>query len=442
LAQRLSEAAKVASRWTSKNLPVWDASNEDDEEWTRWQEIFEQVEESEKYLEALQVQLREAVASENYEDAAALKGAIDACHKEDPVRQIMEDLKLATVEERFEEAALLRDEGGAGLCGWWLGQDSVQSEDGTVTETDSFGHIVHISPERGRFVGREFTARTLAELQDIEEEDMAKQEVWSILGLPVLELFVTKNDEDEENEGPRYALQPMVVSHPLPSMSASSWGLVDSGLRGNGFDNNEDNDDNDAEKNSSTEDDDMITERSRNEDLDSASSDSPASSSALTTESLSEEWARHQAEQERILAKLDEKVFEAERALREQLQAFQDSGMSRNHIVNGIGEAFGPSGSLEPPFLGKRDDLGQDVTDGDNVGIYLHQEGEEMEPVIRTTAALTVQGRHEFVFEHAGDLKFLEDKMFGELCAEDGDKGEEAEGKAVAEGGEAGEGMQ
>lgn len=136
---------------------------------------------------------------------------------------------------------------------------------------------------------------------------MAGQEVWSMLGLPVLELFVTKNDEDEENEGPRYALQPMVVSHPLPSMSASSWGLVDSGLRGNGFDNDEYDDDNNDENNSSTDDDDMITERSRNEDLDSASSDSPASSSALTTESLSKEWARHLAEQERILAKLDEK---------------------------------------------------------------------------------------------------------------------------------------
>ena len=55
LAQRLSDAAKVAGRWTSKNLPVWDSQHEDDEEWTRWQEVFEQVEESEKYLEALQV---------------------------------------------------------------------------------------------------------------------------------------------------------------------------------------------------------------------------------------------------------------------------------------------------------------------------------------------------------------------------------------------------
>jgi hypothetical protein len=75
----------------------------------------------------------------------------------DPLRQAMlrspQEMDRALEEERYGEAATLRDQGGVGLMGWWAGRG----------EDDAVGHVVRITPEFGRYVAQAFTARDLAD---------------------------------------------------------------------------------------------------------------------------------------------------------------------------------------------------------------------------------------------------------------------------------------
>jgi hypothetical protein len=60
----------------------------------------------------------------------------------------------ALEEERYGEAATLRDAGGIGLMGWWEGRG----------EDDAVGHVIRIMPDFGRYVAQAYTARELAEI--------------------------------------------------------------------------------------------------------------------------------------------------------------------------------------------------------------------------------------------------------------------------------------
>jgi hypothetical protein len=58
---------------------------------------------------------------EDYGEAARLKVAIAAASNNDSVGKVIALLKRAIKEERYGDAALLRDNAGAGLVGWWAG---------------------------------------------------------------------------------------------------------------------------------------------------------------------------------------------------------------------------------------------------------------------------------------------------------------------------------
>ncbi|PNX67512.1 protein EXECUTER, partial [Trifolium pratense] len=60
-------------------------------------------------------QLRHAVYVEDYEEAARVKVAIAAASNNDSVGKVISLLKRAIKEERYGDAALLRDNAGAGL---------------------------------------------------------------------------------------------------------------------------------------------------------------------------------------------------------------------------------------------------------------------------------------------------------------------------------------
>jgi len=53
---------------------------------------------------------------------------------------VQQQLTDALAEERYGDAADLRDSGLTGLQGWWAGQ----------YEDDPVGHIMHITPEFSR----------------------------------------------------------------------------------------------------------------------------------------------------------------------------------------------------------------------------------------------------------------------------------------------------
>ncbi|KAK8698804.1 hypothetical protein V6N13_114911 [Hibiscus sabdariffa] len=147
---------------------------EDDWDWDRWKKHFEQVDEQERLLSLMKSQLHEAVHREDYEDAARLKVAIAAAATNDTVGRVMSNLNRAVVEERFEDAAFLRDIAGAGLVGWWAGL----SDDAK----DPYGLIIRITAEHGRYVARSFSPRQLSTAS---------------VGAPLFEIFLTVNKKGE-----------------------------------------------------------------------------------------------------------------------------------------------------------------------------------------------------------------------------------------------------
>nr|XP_029153002.1 protein EXECUTER 1, chloroplastic isoform X2 [Arachis hypogaea] len=102
------DAAMAAVEGGGEKEKEWD--------WDRWRQHFEEVDEQERLLTVLKARLRDAVYLEDYEDAARLKVAIAAASTNDSVGRVMSYLNSAIKEERYTDAAFLRDEAGAGLA--------------------------------------------------------------------------------------------------------------------------------------------------------------------------------------------------------------------------------------------------------------------------------------------------------------------------------------
>ncbi|KAJ0800977.1 putative protein EXECUTER [Helianthus annuus] len=145
---------------------VWD--------WERWKKHFDEVDEKERIVLLLQAQLKHAVANEDYEDAARIKVAIAAAANNDTVGRVMSQLNKAIKEERYKDAAFVRDYASAGLVGWWAGF----SDD----SKDPYGRIIRISAEHGRYLARSYSPRQLAKAAD---------------GAPLFEIFITMNEKGE-----------------------------------------------------------------------------------------------------------------------------------------------------------------------------------------------------------------------------------------------------
>ncbi|KAF8672362.1 hypothetical protein HU200_049564 [Digitaria exilis] len=135
------------------------SGDEEDEEegkwsWETWQRHFALIEESERLVDELQLQLRAAVYREDYRSAHKLKLAIVATAKNDTVGRVVSDLNRAIEEERYNDATYIRDHAGAGLLGWWSGISGNLS--------DPYGLIIRISAEHGRYVARSYDTRQLS----------------------------------------------------------------------------------------------------------------------------------------------------------------------------------------------------------------------------------------------------------------------------------------
>ncbi|THG03121.1 hypothetical protein TEA_001297 [Camellia sinensis var. sinensis] len=166
------------SKGVVKSVDVFERGSEvvDDEDWDwdRWRKHFSEVDEQERIVSILKLvgpsvnlhappltgltfssgvmsQLAHAVNREDYEDASRLKVAIAAAATNDTVGRVMSHLNRAIQEERYRDAAFIRDYAGAGLVGWWAGI----SED----TNDPYGRIIRISAEHGRYVARSYSPR-------------------------------------------------------------------------------------------------------------------------------------------------------------------------------------------------------------------------------------------------------------------------------------------
>ncbi|BAT86915.1 hypothetical protein VIGAN_05024700 [Vigna angularis var. angularis] len=151
------------------------ASMEDAEwDWEQWRHHFHEIDEQESLLHTLKSRFGDAVKFEDYDDAAALKVAIAAVATNDTVGTVISNLNRAIEEERYSDAAFLRDEAGIGLVGWWAGI----SED----TNGPHGLIIRITPEHGRYVARSYSPGQLAT---------------SAVGVPLFEFFLIKNKNGE-----------------------------------------------------------------------------------------------------------------------------------------------------------------------------------------------------------------------------------------------------
>lgn len=174
--RKLSDNAELQQRneggiKKGAEAPTVEEEESKDWNWERWRRHFSEIEEHEWIASVLKMQLRDAVAREDYEAAAKLKLALHASRKSDTVGSAIHEYNKAIAEERYTSAAFFRDNVGTGLLGWWSG-----ISDGA----DNHGRIVHISAEHGRYVGRSYSSRQLT---------------MSSTGSPLFEIYFTCGDE-------------------------------------------------------------------------------------------------------------------------------------------------------------------------------------------------------------------------------------------------------
>ncbi|KAA0031451.1 hypothetical protein IC582_000227 [Cucumis melo] len=158
-------------------------------DWDRWRKHFDEVDEQERLVSFLKSRLSHAVYAEDYQDAARLKVAIAALATNDTVGRAMSYLHRAIEEERYHDAAFIRDNAGAGLVGWWSGI----SKD----NHNSRGLIIRITAEHGRYVARSYSPRQLATAAD---------------GVPLFEIFLRVNKMGEYKQQAVYLKRKGVLS--------------------------------------------------------------------------------------------------------------------------------------------------------------------------------------------------------------------------------------
>ncbi|KAK8947952.1 hypothetical protein KSP40_PGU004433 [Platanthera guangdongensis] len=95
--------------------PTMEDEESKDWNWERWRRHFSEIEEHEWIASVLKMQLRDAIAREDYEAAAKLKLALHASRKSDTVGSAVHEYNKAIAEERYTSAAFFRDNVGTGL---------------------------------------------------------------------------------------------------------------------------------------------------------------------------------------------------------------------------------------------------------------------------------------------------------------------------------------
>ena len=106
--------------------------------------FFDEMDELDEALCVTRESMAEAVAREAYGEASALKATLESLEARDTTLEIERAFAAAVAEERYDDAAKLRDEGGVRMLGWWVGREGVD---------DMAGHLVEVRRGVGRYVG-------------------------------------------------------------------------------------------------------------------------------------------------------------------------------------------------------------------------------------------------------------------------------------------------
>eukprot|EP01025_Chloroclados_australasicus_P037911 TRINITY_DN3879_c0_g1_i1.p1 TRINITY_DN3879_c0_g1~~TRINITY_DN3879_c0_g1_i1.p1 ORF type:complete len:568 (-),score=100.21 TRINITY_DN3879_c0_g1_i1:114-1817(-) len=153
-----------------KEKPSENISESEKEQWEEWIGLIDQSIETIRDTER---RMNEAVAVEDYSQATTEKKVIEMMKQNDPLEEIVRQLDDALSSEDYETASALRDQGRLSLLGWWVGKGS---------QNDPYGHLLHVTREYGRLVGRAYTPVQLQEVMG-ESQTALIQNAMSLGGM-------------------------------------------------------------------------------------------------------------------------------------------------------------------------------------------------------------------------------------------------------------------
>lgn len=127
----------------------------EEDSWSWWTEYFDSLDDTVRELEGIDDDLEAAVRVEDYGKAAHLRDQQRVLESSNPLKNAFSDLREALEQERYADAATLRDAAGVRLLGWWAGR---------MGENDSEGHLVAITADFGRYIAYAFTGNQIGEI--------------------------------------------------------------------------------------------------------------------------------------------------------------------------------------------------------------------------------------------------------------------------------------
>ncbi|CAG9461977.1 unnamed protein product [Pedinophyceae sp. YPF-701] len=183
--------------------------------WEEWLPHFQRLDDLETRAERVITTLDDAVAQEDFATASHVQKEVEELEKEDTVLQVERDLLHALETEDYARAVQLRDEGGAGLVGWWAGRCD--------TKEDPWGHLLRIVRRYGRYVAVAYTPRELAESMGWTSESTGStggpeqltmsQDPPSLddIGSSVMEIYVRPNASGGFDKKAAYLFSPFMA---------------------------------------------------------------------------------------------------------------------------------------------------------------------------------------------------------------------------------------
>jgi hypothetical protein len=115
----------------------------------------------------LQDQLQVAVRREDYPRAAHIQQQLKELADADAVAALRQQLSTALLNEDYATAQAVAEQGATWLEGWWVGRSETAAVGMGGYEgphPDPLGHLLHVTAEYGRWTGRVYTPRDLAEV--------------------------------------------------------------------------------------------------------------------------------------------------------------------------------------------------------------------------------------------------------------------------------------
>lgn len=201
---QLGSSSSFVSSNSTELSPAQGSCGNEHGTWEWWTAYFNEMDDAVRELEGVEMELANAIDAEDYGEAARLCEHKRRLESGDCVTAGLRDLAVAVEEERYGDAAALRDGLGASIVGWWVGQGQGQDgQDGQEKDAeDAYGHLLHVSPDFGRYVGHAFSGTHLAEMVQAAAAGGSTTLIKRNTGFSSkISFVVTSDTEDDSGDG-------------------------------------------------------------------------------------------------------------------------------------------------------------------------------------------------------------------------------------------------